>query len=80
MVADVANEAIETAGIADHGDLDAFVSIGTRGEPEITVAIYGQHDDAYITDGFDGELLHESGSLFRSEQSTRATVGVIVST
>ena len=64
MVADVANEAIETAGIADHGDVYAFVSIGTSGQPEITVSISGQYDDAYITYGFDGEVLSQSGSVF----------------
>jgi hypothetical protein len=64
MVAELAKETVQSANIADHGDVMAFVRIGNSGQPEITTWISGQYDDASITYSFDGEVLSRSGSVF----------------
>jgi hypothetical protein len=64
MVAKVAAETIEAANIADHDDVLAFVSLGSSGQPEITVFMSGEYDDASITYSFDGDVLSKSGSVF----------------
>jgi hypothetical protein len=65
MVAKVANQAVDASGIQSPESVYGFVRNGSEsGEPEITVTISGQYDDAYLTYSFDGKVLSQSGSVF----------------
>jgi hypothetical protein len=65
MVAKVANETVKAVGIENPESVYAAIRNNSEtGEPEITVSVSGQYDDAYVTYDFDGEVIDQFGSVF----------------
>jgi hypothetical protein len=65
MVAQVARDAVQRAGIRNPESVYAFIRLDSETrEPEITVSVNGTYDSGYLDYTFDGELIGAFGSAF----------------